>query len=50
MKVIPVGALGVVSNTLEEYLGELDISQIQTCMQKSAIIGSTAILKTVLNS
>ena len=52
VKVIPlvVGSLGAVSNNLEKYLSYLDIGYIQTCMQKSAVIGTTAILKKVLNS
>ena len=51
-KIIPlvVGALGAVSNVLENNLSYLNMSYIQTCMQKSAVIGSSIILKKVLNS
>ena len=51
-KIIPlvVGALGAVSNSLENNLSYLEMSHIQTCMQKSAVIGSSIILKKVLNS
>ena len=51
-KIIPlvVGALGAVSNNLEKNLSFLDIGYIQTCMQKSAVLGSSIILKKFLNS
>ena len=45
-----VGALGAVTNNLERNLSSLDIGYIQTCMQKSAVLGSSIILKKVLNS
>ena len=51
-EVIPlvVGALGAVTKNLEKHLTGLDIPYIQTCMQKSAVIGSSIILKKVLNT
>ena len=51
-KIIPlvVGSLGAVSKDLERNLDFLNIGHIQTCMQKSAIIGSTIILKKVLSN
>ena len=52
VKTVPlvVGALGVVSNNLEKGLQELGIGYAQTCMQKTAIIGTTTILKKFLSS
>ena len=51
-KIVPlvVGALGAVSTNLEKNLAHLNIKHIQTCMQKSAIIGTSIILKKVLSS
>ena len=51
-EVIPlvVGALGAVTENLEKHLKGLELPYIQTCMQKSAVIGSSIILKKVLNS
>ena len=51
-KIIPlvVGSLGAVSKDLERNLNYLNIGHIQTCMQKSAIIGTSIILKKVLSN
>ena len=51
-EVIPlvIGALGAVTDNLSRYLTSLDVPYIQTCMQKSAVIGTSIILKKVLNS
>ena len=50
-KILPivVGALGVFSNNLEGYLKELDMAYIRRTLQVSAILGSTIILRKVLN-
>ena len=51
-KIVPlvIGALGAVTDNLEKHLSELGIGYIQTCMQKSAVIGSSIILKKVLSA
>ena len=51
-KIVPlvIGALGAVTDNLEKYLSDLGIGYIQTCMQKSAVIGSSIILKKVLST
>ena len=51
-RVIPiiVGALGVVSNRLAGYLKRLDIPDVIGGLQTSAIIGTSAILRKVLNT
>ena len=51
-EVIPlvIGALGAVSDNLGKHLSSLEIPYVQTCMQKTAVIGTSVILKKVLNS
>ena len=50
-RVIPivVGALGVFSTNLEGYLKELEMRYVRRTLQVSAILGSTIILRKVLN-
>ena len=50
-KVIPivVGALGVFSNNLVGYLRDLEMTYVLRTLQVSAILGSTIILRKVLN-
>ena len=50
-KVVPivVGALGVFSKNLDGYLKELDMPYVRRTLQVSAILGSSIILRKVLN-
>ena len=50
-KIVPiiVGALGVLPTKLEENLQYLEIPYVKRCLQTSAIIGSSIVLRKVLN-
>ena len=47
---IVVGALGVVTKDLEEYLKKLEIRDVIGGLQTAALIGTAAILKKVLST
>ena len=50
-KIVPivVGSLGVVSKNLTGYIKQLDIPDVLGCLQTSAILGTTIILRKILS-